>query len=198
VKVRSPVDGQVLRVLVESESVVGAGAPLVEIGDPRQLEIIVDLLSSDAVQVQVGDDVLIDDWGGGKVLPGRVRRIEPAGFTKVSSLGIEEQRVNVLIDLTGAAEDYVRLGHGFRVGANIIVWRGKGVLRVPMSALFRDDDDWAVFGIAGQNAVLKKIKIGRTNGIYAEVLEGLKPGDKVIQHPSDVIVDGTIVTSRRQ
>lgn len=198
VEVRSPVDGQVLRVLVESESVVAAGAPLLEIGDPRRLEIIVDLLSSDAVQVKVGDEVLIDEWGGDKILTGRVRRIEPAGFTKVSALGIEEQRVNVLIDLIGPPADYDRLGHGFRVETNIVVWRGKDVLLMPMSALFRQDDDWAVFSVAAGKAVLRRIKIGRTNGVYAELLEGLEPDDKVIRHPSDIVVDGALVAARQQ
>jgi len=197
VEVKSPVDGQVLRVLVESESVVAAGAPLVEIGDPRRLEIIVDLLSSDAVQVRVGDDVLIDEWGGDKILSGRVRRIEPAGFTKVSALGIEEQRVNVLIDLTGPATEYVRLGHGFRVETNIVVWRGENIARLPMSALFREDEDWAVFTVADGKAVLQRVKIGRTNGAHAELLEGLTPGDNVIQHPSDIITDGALVVARR-
>jgi len=196
VQVRSPVDGQVLRVLVESESVVQAGAPLLEIGDPKRLEIIVDLLSSDAVQVRVGDEVLIDEWGGDSVLPGVVRRIEPAGFTKVSALGIEEQRVNVLIDLIGPAPAYARLGHGFRVETNIVVWRAKDILRLPMSALFRADDDWAVFTVIGGKAALRRVKIGHTNGTYAELLDGLKADDQVIQHPSDIIVEGSLVVAR--
>jgi HlyD family secretion protein len=197
VQVRSPVDGQVLRVLVESESVVQAGAPLVEIGDPGRLEIIVDLLSSDAVQVRVGDEVLIDEWGGDTVLPGTVRHIEPAGFTKISALGIEEQRVNVLIDLTGPSEAYARLGHGFRVETNIVIWRAKDILLLPMSALFRSDDDWAVFSVAAGKAALRRVRIGHTNGTHAELLDGLGSGDKIIEHPSDIIVDGSLVVARK-
>ena len=196
VTVRSPIDGQILRLVIESAAVVPMGAPLVEVGDPKNLEIVVDLLSSDAVQVHVGDEVLIDDWGGGMTLKGRVRRVEPAGFTKISALGIEEQRVNVLIDFTGPPVRYARLGHGYRVDARIVIWRGDKVLQVSMSALFRDGDDWAVFSAKDGVARLQHLKIGKTNGKQAQVLEGLAAGDQVIQHPSDVLEDGDEIARR--
>ncbi len=196
VNVHAPINGNILRVVIESAAVVPAGAPLLEVGDPENLEIVVDLLSSDAVQVQLGDEVLIDDWGGGETLKGRVRRVEPAGFTKISALGIEEQRVNVLIDFAEQPVRYQRLGHGFRVETRIVIWRGKNILKVPMSALFREGDEWAVFTVQGKAARLQTLKIGRSNGEYAEVLEGLAAGERVVQHPSDVIVDGTEVVRR--
>lgn len=194
--VRSPINGRILRVVRESAAVVPMGAPLVEVGDPATLEIVVDLLSSDAVQVRTGDAVMIEDWGGGQTLAGRVRRVEPAGFTKISALGIEEQRVNVLIDFTDAPKQYAKLGHGYRVETRIIVWRGEAVLRVPMSALFRDGDDWAVFAVQDGQARLQRLKIGKTNGEQAQVIEGLVDGDLVVQHPSDVLSDGTDVVQR--
>ncbi len=196
VKVRAPINGNILRVVLESAAVVPAGAPLLEVGDPENLEIVVDLLSSDAVQVQLGDEVLIDDWGGGETLKGRVRRVEPAGFTKISALGIEEQRVNVLIDFAEPPERYERLGHGFRVETRIVIWRGENVLKVPMSALFREGNEWAVFTVRAKTARLQALKIGRSNGDYAEVIEGLAAGDRVVQHPSDVIEDGSEVVRR--
>jgi HlyD family secretion protein len=145
VEVRAPVSGRVLRVLQESESVVPAAAPLIEIGDPQDLEIEVDLLSRDAVKIKEGAAVLIEDWGGGTTLAGRVRRVEPYGFTKISALGIEEQRVNVIIDFTDPLDKWRRLGHGYRVETRIIVWEGTDVLNVPLGALFRHGDAWAVF-----------------------------------------------------
>ncbi len=196
ITVRSPIDGQILRLVIESAAVVAMGAPLVEVGDPRNLEIVVDLLSSDAVQVQTGDDVLIDDWGGAVTLKGRVRRVEPAGFTKVSALGVEEQRVNVLIEFTDPPSRYARLGHGYRVETRIVIWRGGKVLQVPMSALFRDGDNWAVFLAKDGTAQLRHLKIGQSNGEQAQVLEGLAAGDQVIQHPSDVLEDGSEIIQR--
>ncbi len=196
VNVRAPINGNILRVVIESAAVVPAGAPLLEVGDPENLEIVVDLLSSDAVQVRLGDEVLIDDWGGGETLKGVVRLVEPAGFTKISALGIEEQRVNVLIDFAEPPARYQRLGHGFRVETRIVIWRGENILRVPMSALFREGDEWAVFAVRGKAARLQTLKIGKSNGEYAEVLEGLAAGDRVVQHPSDVIVDGSEVVMR--
>lgn len=196
VQVRAPVDGQVLHIMRKSESVVAAGAPLLEIGDPGNLEIVVDLLSSDAVQVSINDTVQVEGWGGENLLTGRVRRIEPTGFTKVSALGIEEQRVNVVIDFEGEAGTWQRLGHGFRIEARIVIWQAADVLRLPMSALFRDGEDWAVFAVEGNKAVLKRLKIDHINGRVAEVTGGLDAGSLVIAHPGDQIVTGAEVKSR--
>lgn len=198
VNVRSPIDGRILRVIHESEGVVPMGAPLVEVGDPKSLEIVADLLSSDAVQVKAGDQVLIEDWGGPAALAGRVRRVEPAGFTKISALGIEEQRVNVIIDFTDPPERYAKLGHSYRVDIRIVIWRGDAVLRIPMSALFRDGEEWAVFAVRDGKARLQHLEIGKTNGRFAQVLAGLSAGDRVVQHPSDVLAEGTAVVSREK
>lgn len=196
VDVLSPVDGQVLRLIHESEGTVSAGQPLIEVGDPADLEIVVDLLSTDAVRVSLGDEVAIADWGGPRILSGRVRRVEPYGFTKVSALGIEEQRVNVLVDLTDPYERWRSLGHGFRVEAKIAVWKGKDVLKLPLGALFREGDDWAVFVVEDDRARLRRVRIGHTNGREAEILDGLAPGEHVILHPGDQIADGVRVVQR--
>lgn len=196
VPVRSPVTGRVLRVIQESEGVVAAGAPLIEVGDPTDLEIVTDLLSEDAVRVSEGDEVAIEDWGGEQVLSGVVRRVEPFGFTKVSALGIEEQRVNVIIDFAGDAAARAELGHGFRLDTRIFVWRAEDVLKVPVSALFRHGGDWAVFRVVDGEAVLTPIGIGRRNPLEAQVTEGLEEGDRVVVHPSDRVVDGVSVTPR--
>jgi len=196
VQVRAPVDGQVLHIMRKSQSVVAAGAPLLEIGNPENLEIVVDLLSSDAVRVTVGDLVLVEGWGGQEVLQGQVRQIEPVGFTKVSALGIEEQRVNVLIDLIGDEATWQRLGHGFRVESRIVIWQADNVLRVPMSALFREGNDWAVYRKSGKVALLSVIEIDHINGQWAEVTSGLNDGDVVIAHPGDQIETGVEVVAR--
>ncbi len=198
VNVYAPVDGKVLRVLHESEAVVAAGTPLLELGDPADLEVVVDLLSGDAVRVTRGAPVTIEDWGGGKVLVGHVRRIEPSGFTKVSALGIEEQRVNVIVDFTEAREKWLKLGHGYRVEVRIEEWRGADLLKLPLGALFRDGDDWAVFAVVDERAVLRRISIGHRNGREAEVLDGLGAGDAVVLHPGDRIAEGVRVTARRE
>jgi HlyD family secretion protein len=194
--VTAPVSGKVLRVLQESESVVSAGMPLLEIGDPQELEIVVDLLSEDAVRVSVGDEVIVHDWGGAAPLAGTVRRIEPYGFEKVSALGIEEQRVNTLIDLLAPPPEGVTLGDGFRVQASIIVWRGENVLQVPAGALFRVGADWAVYLVQDGRAVLRGVSVGHVNATEAEVLEGLADGDRVVLHPSDRIGDGVAIEPR--
>jgi HlyD family secretion protein len=196
VYVRSPISGRVLKVYQESEVVVEAGAPLIEIGDPENLEVIVDLLSADAVKVEPGAEVDIEDWGGGATLKGRVRRIEPYGFTKVSALGIEEQRVNVIVDFVDPPAKWRRLGHGYRVDTHIVVWRGRDLLKVPLAALFRDGDDWAVFVLAEGRARLRRVKIGRSTSLQAQVLEGLDLGERVVLHPSDRIADGTRIVAR--
>jgi HlyD family secretion protein len=196
VSVRAPVDGRVLRLVQESEAVIAAGAPLVEIGDPRDLEIVVDLLSRDAVRIREGAEVAIDEWGGERVVGGRVRRIEPTGFTKVSALGIEEQRVNVIIDFTDPPERWKSLGHGYRVEARIVVWQDENVLKVPVSALFRNGEDWAVFVVSETRAHLRKVTVGQRNSFVAQVVEGLEAGERVVLYPSDRIFDGVAVTAR--
>lgn len=192
---RSPINGIVLRVLHESEAPVAAGTPLIEIGNPDHLEIVADLLSTDAVNVRPGCRALIGGWGGAAPLDGRVRLVEPAGFTKISVLGVEEQRVNVLIDFEGARGAY-KLGDGYRVEVSIIVWERAGVLKVPTSALFRTADTWSVFAVRDDTAVQTTVQIGRRNALEAEVLSGLAEGDRVIVHPGDTVDDGVRVIAR--
>lgn len=181
----SPVSGSVLQVLQESEAVVNSGAPLIEIGDPAELEVVVDLLSSDAVQVRPGQRVLIESWGGETPLNGVVRRIEPFGFTKVSALGIEEQRVNVRVDLTDAAERWQRLGHGYRVEPRIVLAEANDVLKVPRAALFREGESWAVFVNDHGRAALREVELGLENGLEAEITVGLSEGDEVVLQPGE-------------
>jgi HlyD family secretion protein len=196
VEVFSPVSGSVLRVLQESESVVGSGTPLIEVGDPARLEIVVDLLSTDAVRVQPGQRVLIEAWGGGEPLAGQVRRVEPFGFTKVSALGIEEQRVNVIIDFTDPPQRWQRLGHGYRVEPRIILAMADKALKVPRAALFRDGDSWAVFARVGGRAQLRRVDLGLENGLEAEIRNGLVAGDEVVLQPGDRVSDGTRIRAR--
>lgn len=196
VNVSAPVDGRILRVLHESAGVVAAGDPLVEVGDPAELEIVADLLSTDAVRIREGHPVFIEDWGGDGTLQGVVRRVEPTGFTKFSALGIEEQRVTVVIDFTGPPEAWERMGHGYRVEVRIVTWQGDDVLRIPVGALFREGADWAVFVESEGVAHKRIIRIGNSNAVHAEILEGLAEGDRVLLHPSDRIEDGIMVTGR--
>jgi HlyD family secretion protein len=198
ITLKAPVDGRVLRILKESEQVVAAGMPLIEIGDPRDLEVVVDLLSSDAVKVKVGAAAEIVGWGGDEALAARVRRIEPFGFTKVSTLGIEEQRVNLILDFVGPPQARARLGHGYRVDARIRLWRGENVLKVPVAALFRERNEWAAFVVAAGVARLQPIQIGRRNQRHAQVLSGLEAGASVVLHPSDRVVDGTVIEQRQR
>ena len=193
---RSPVDGVVLRRLRESEAVVAPGEPLLEVADPGALEVIADYLSSDAVRIRPGMPVRLEQWGGEKPIHGRVRRVEPAGFMKVSALGVEEQRVWVVIDLIDPREAWLALGDGYRVQTRVVVWRQDRVLTVPTGALFRQGDAWAVFvGEAGR-ARLRRVEIGERNGIAAEVRNGLVAGDRVVRHPPDTVTDGTRVIER--
>ena len=196
VSIRAPVDGRVLRIVQQSEAVVAAGTPLIEIGNPRDLEIVADLLSSDAVQVEPGQRVIIERWGGERALEGRVRLVEPFGFTKVSALGIEEQRVNVIIDLTSPDDEWRKLAHGYQVDVRIVLWEEDEALLLPLLALFRDGDDWAVFVDAEGRAQLRRVKIGRRNSLEAELLAGLEVGETVILHPSDRIRDGVRIARR--
>ncbi len=196
VDVRSPINGRLLELLRESEGVVGAGQPLLEIGDPNALEVVVDLLSTDAVKVESGTRVLFERWGGESTLEGRVRVVEPTGFTKVSALGVEEQRVWVVVDLTSPASDWQRLGNGYRVEAEFILWEGSNILQIPSSALFRHAGDWAVFAVDHDRAEQRKVTIGRRNGLRAQILSGLTRGEQVILHPDESIEPGTRVEPR--
>lgn len=197
IPLHSPADGRILRVMQQSETTLPAGAAIMEIGDiDGSLEVEVELISSDAVQVAVGDPVIIEDWGGGGALAGEVRRIDPFGITKFSALGVEEQRVPVKVALTGPADERKALGHGYRVQARIIVWRAEDALRVPASALFRTGEDWSVFVARDGRALLRLVKIGRNNGQVAEVLDGLDPGDEVVLYPSTAVEDGTSIARR--
>jgi len=196
VPVRAPITGRVLRVMQESEAIVQPGAPLIEVGNADDLEIVVDLLSEDAVRVTESDRVVIEDWGGPHDLNGIVRRVEPFGFTKVSALGIEEQRVNVIIDFEDAPEKWAELGHGYRLDTRIFVWEAEDVLKLPLSALFRDQGRWAVFRVVDEEAVLTPVEIGRRNALEAEILSGLEVADSVVIHPSDRVVDGAGIEAR--
>jgi HlyD family secretion protein len=193
IELTSPVDGVILKVLARSEQAVAQGAPIIEIGDPTKLEIVVDLQSSDAPRVQPGSRAIISDWGGDTDLSATVRRIDPAAFTQVYSLGIEEQRVHVILDL-----DTVRpeLGHGYRVLASLVVWSADDVLQIPIGALFRSGGEWAAFAVSDGRAELRRIEIGRINDEFAQITGGLDEGDTVILYPNDVLQDGSLVEPR--
>ncbi|MGI9480802.1 MAG: efflux RND transporter periplasmic adaptor subunit [Hyphomicrobiales bacterium] len=192
----APEDGKVLKITTESEQVVASGAPLLEIGDPQNLEIIVELLSSDAVKISPGAPAMIERWGGQDALHAKVRRIDPAGFTKVSALGIEEQRVFAVLDITDPPEKWARLGHDFRVFVRISIWDEDDVLQVPLSALFRSGREWAVFKYVDSTAQKTIVKLGHRNADAAQVVDGLTAGDRVILHPSDRVADDATVVER--
>ena len=192
----SPIDGRVLRVFQESAAVVSAGTPLVELGDPLDLEAEIDVLSRDAVKIEPGAMVFLEHWGGDRPLHGQVRLVEPSGFTKISTLGVEEQRVNVIVDLVDPPEERTTLGDGFRVEARIVIDEADDVLKVPTSALFRVGAKSAVFRVNDQQAHQRLVTIGRQNGLEAEVIDGLAAGDRVIIHPSDQVEDGVAVRPR--
>lgn len=196
IPVRAPISGRVLRVLQESEGVLAAGTPLMELGNPAELEIVVDLLSTDAVKITAGDRVIVDDWGGEQPLEGRVRLVEPFGFTKISALGIEEQRVNVVIDFISPQSEWQNLGHGYRVETRVVIQDQRDILKIPVSALFRSGESWAVFVDDDSTARLQLITLGRRNTLEAEVADGLSQDEAVILHPSDAIIDGVSVVRR--
>lgn len=196
--IRSPITGRVLRLFQESAAVVAPGAPLLELGDPTDLEMVVDVLSTDAVKVRPGAKVIIEQWGGERPLTGRVRLVEPSGFTKISALGVEEQRVNVIADFVDPLTERDGLGDGFRIEARIVVWEQPDVLAVPTSALFRRGDQWTVFVAEAGAARLRAVKIGESNGLLSQVLEGLQDGEQVIVHPGDAIADSTPIEIRAQ
>ena len=193
---KAPIDGRVLRILHKSESIVPVGTPLVEIGNPNDLEVNIEMLSTNAVQVKVGDQALIKRWGGKQDINARVRVIEPSGFTKISALGVEEQRVNVILSFTKKKEKWQSLGDAFRVEAAIIVDRADNTLKIPLSALFRHNEQWSVFKIQDDQAIIQPVEVGHRNDRFAEIKQGLGLDDWVITHPSNSISDGTNVIAR--
>jgi HlyD family secretion protein len=196
VEIRAPVDGVVLKRFRESSTVVAPGEPLLEIGDPGQIEIVADLLSTDAVRVPPGAAVLIEQWGGGHALSGRVRRVEPSGFMKVSALGVEEQRVNVIIDFDDPAAASRALGDGYRVEVRIVIWQDANALMAPSGCLFRQGDAWAVFVVDEGVARLQPVELGRRNQSAGQILGGVSAGQTLILHPPDTLTDGMRVTVR--
>ena len=197
VRICSPVAGRVLKLHHESAGVVQAGEPLLDLGDPAKIEVAVEVLSADAVNIRKGTHVLFERWGGEGTLEGRVRVVEPGGFTKISSLGVEEQRVNVIVDFNSPRERWQGLGDAYRVEASFIIWEGKDVLQIPASALFRKGDAWAVFVIDRSRARERAVSIGHRNGLAAEVLSGLTEGERVIAHPDRSVEDGVRVRARQ-
>jgi HlyD family secretion protein len=189
VPVRSPITGRILKVEHECEGPVRTGDPLLEVGDPTKLEVEVDVLSIDAVKIKPGTRVLFERWGGDQPLNGIVRVVEPAGFTKISALGVEEQRVLIISDFTSPPEQWQRLGDGYRVEARFVLWHGDDVLQVPAGSLFRHEDGWALFVIENRRAIRRSVKVGQRNGLAAQILDGLKEGENVIDHPSDEVED---------
>ena len=193
--VRAPASGRVLRLLEESERVLPAGTPILEVGDPGRLEIVSDLLSTDAVKVRAGDTMLVEEWGGEGALHARVRLVEPSGFTKVSALGVEEQRVNVVADLVDSPGP---LGDRFRVEARVVLWGSDRVLKLPVSALTRQGEAWAAFVVEAGRARLRPVTLGHRGAFEAEVTSGLREGDEVVAYPSDLIREGVRIRGRPQ
>lgn len=193
---KSPVSGRVLRVFEESAGPVQVGTPLLQIGDPGDLEIEIDVLSEDAVRIQPGTRVIIERWGGEAALRGVVRRVEPSAFVKVSALGVEEQRVNVIVDFQEDPEKLQPLGDGFRIEAAIVVWEAEDVIRVPADSLFRINGTWALFQVVAGRAKTTIVEIGQSDGITTQILSGIDAGATVIRHPGDRIADGTRVEPR--
>ncbi len=196
VEIVAPASGVVLKILTESEQVVASGTTILEVGDPHNLEIVVDLLSTDAVGVSPGTQARIEDWGGDGNLIAKVRRIDPAGFTKVSALGIEEQRVNAVLDITSLPEHWRSLGHAFKVTVRLVKLYDPNALRVPLGALFRRGDDWAVYLEQDNTAHLTQVTLGAFSQTHAQVLQGLAEGDKVVEFPSDKVANNTEIAER--
>jgi len=194
--IHSPVDGRVLRILHKSEGIVPVGTPLVEVGDLKDLEVVIEMLSTNAVKIEVGDNALIKRWGGKQDITARVKVIEPSGFTKISALGVEEQRVNVILSFTDPIEKWQSLGDAFRVEAAIIVARTENTVNIPLSALFRENGQWSVFKVIDGVAQLQAVSIGKQNERLAEVTSGLSTNDLIIIHPSNKITDGVSVEAR--
>ena len=196
VELRAPADGVVLSVAAISQRPITMGSPLVSIGDPEELELVADILSNDAVRLDPGALAYVERWGGDDVLQARLDRIDPIARTKVSALGIEEQRVDAYFTLVSPKEDRPALGDGFSVFLRIVEWRGDDVVQVPLNAVFRKGEDWFVFVANGGMAELRGVELGRRNGQMTEVLSGLDPGERVVTHPSDAISDGVGLVER--
>jgi len=193
--ITAPVSGLVLKIMQESETPVQPGTPILDVGDPRDLEIVVDVLSTDAVEIHPGAAVVIEHWGGPGTLAGRVRRIEPAAFTKISTLGVEEQRVNVLIDIASPPQEWAGLGDAYQLDTRITVFKRDDATIIPSGALFRVGDGWNVYVVSEGRAQRRAVKLLRRSGRFAAVTAGVAPGDKVIVYPSDRIAPGVRVTS---
>jgi HlyD family secretion protein len=196
VPLKSPVTGKVLQMTHECEGPVTTGQELLVVGDPSLLEVVVDLLSADAVKISPGMKVYFDRWGGDEPLQGRVRTVEPFGFTKISALGVEEQRVNVIVDLVSPGRDWQRLGHGYRVEARFVIWEDDDVLQVPASSLFRWQDGWALFVAERGRARQQVVSVGQRTGLVAQILGGVEQGRQIIAHPGDEISDGVRIEER--
>ncbi|QAU34526.1 HlyD family efflux transporter periplasmic adaptor subunit [Janthinobacterium sp. 17J80-10] len=196
IAVRSPESGQVLKIAHKSEGTVAAGQPLIEIGNPRALEVEVDLLSADAVRIHPGTRVLFERWGGDGVLEGVVKVVEPGAFTKISALGVEEQRVWVIVAFTSPSATWQRLGDGYRVEASFIIWEGNDVLQIPASALFRDGNGWAAYVVMQDHAVKRRVEIGKRNALAAQVLAGIRADEQVIVHPDDRVRENVTVAAK--
>jgi HlyD family secretion protein len=195
-QVRAPVAARVLKLIQESEGAVASGQPLLEIGNPDSLEVEVEVLSTHAVKIAPGSKVILDRWGGEQAVEGTVRVVEPSGFTKISALGVEEQRVRVIVDFASPREAWQRLGDGYRVEARFVLWEADDVLQLPTSALFRQGEGWAVFAVEGGRARLTPVETGQRAGLVTQVVSGLDSGAQVVGHPDDRISDGTRVKPR--
>jgi len=196
-EVTSPVKGTVLKVVQESEGAVALGAALIELADPKGLEAVVDVLSQEAVGIRPGMPARIELGQGVAPLAARVRLVEPAAFTKISALGVEEQRVNVVLDFAAPLDRLQTIGDGFRVDAHVVVFRQENALKAPVGALFRDGAGWAVFAVDGERARKRAVKVPRRNGTEAMLEDGLQPGERVVVYPSDALKDGARVSVRR-
>jgi HlyD family secretion protein len=196
VTVTSPVTGFVLNVFEESARIIAAGTPIMEVGDPTDLEAEIELLSTDAAGIQIGAEVSIERWGGPKPLRARVALVEPAAFTKISALGVEEQRVKVRVDFIDPLPRELLLGDRYRVEARIVTWHSDDVLQIPTGALFRRGGEWMCFVVEGGKARLRQVKVGHNNGVQAEVIDGIAAGEQIILHPPDAVTDGAPVNPR--
>ncbi|MBI5592014.1 MAG: HlyD family efflux transporter periplasmic adaptor subunit [Deltaproteobacteria bacterium] len=197
INILSPITGTIFRIYRESEGTVGAAEPLMDVGNVENLEVRVEVLSSDAVRIKKGTPVLFKRWGGAESLSGAVRVVEPAGFTKISSLGVEEQRVLIIADILSPPDKWRALGDGYRLEAHFVVLEAKDVLQVPNSALFRSEKDWAVFVSDKGKARKRLVEVGQRNGFTAEILSGIHENEKVIAHPDESIGDGSRIQSRK-
>lgn len=197
VTVRAPTSGRILSVTQESQSVISGGAEIMTLGDPEDLEIVAEFLSTDAVEIAPGAPAFIENWGRNRpALRGQVRLVEPNGFLKISALGVEEQRVNVLVDFVGSPDDWSSLAHGFRVEVDVVTWQADDVVQVPVAALLRNGGRWAVFRVLDGRAQIAPVEIGRQNGTVAEVLGGLAEGEQVVLYPGEQLSDGVRVADR--